>query len=120
MVALCTVLTVVVEAVNPALLAFAAIVTLAGTVSAESLLARFTVTPPLPAGVLSVTAQLSLPVPTTVGLLQDTELSVASIGVDAPAPLSAIVGLPEAESLVMVRLPATAPAAWGRNSTLTL
>jgi hypothetical protein len=68
-------------AVNPALVAFAATVTVAGTVTAALLLARLTLKPPLPAAALSVTVQLSLPDPVIDALLQESALNACnSIG----------------------------------------
>jgi hypothetical protein len=61
--------------VNPALVAFAATVTVAGTVTAALLLARLTLTPLYPAGKLRVTVQLSLPDPVMDALPQESALN---------------------------------------------
>jgi hypothetical protein len=61
--------------VNPALVAFAATVTVAGTVTAALLLARLTLTPLDPAGKLRVTVQLSLPDPVMDALPQESALN---------------------------------------------
>ena len=63
-------------AVKPALLAFAATVTLAGTFTAVLLLARLTTRPPLGAGPLSVTVKVSVAAPVTVALEQAMPFSV--------------------------------------------
>jgi hypothetical protein len=67
-------------AVNRTLVAFAGIVTLAGTLTTALLLARLTLTPPLGAAALSVTVQLSLPAPVIEALLQVSPLSVGAGG----------------------------------------
>jgi hypothetical protein len=78
MVAVCVALTAAAIAVNVALLRLAPISTDDGTVRAESLLARLTVSPPLSAGALSVTVQLSVPAPVIVAPVHDTALTVAA------------------------------------------
>lgn len=60
-VAVCVVLTEEMLAVKLALVAPAATVTVAGTPTAELLLARLTVRPPLAAAVFRMTVQLSVP-----------------------------------------------------------
>ena len=62
-VAVCAVVTDAAVAVNPALVAPDGTVTVAGKVTAELLLARLMVIPPLVAAALSVTVQLSVPPP---------------------------------------------------------
>ena len=62
-------------AVNPALVAFAATVTVAGTVTAALLLARLTVIPLYHAALVSVTVQVSLPAPVIDALLQESALN---------------------------------------------
>ena len=79
-VAVCAVVTVVAVAVKLALVAPAATVTVAGTVTAELLLARLTVNPPLGAAALSATVQLSVPAPVIVPLAQLNE-ERAAVGV---------------------------------------
>jgi hypothetical protein len=77
-VAVCVALTADTIAVKVALLRFAPIATDEGTVRAESLLARLTVAPPLSAGALSVTVQLSVPAPVIVALVHETALTAAA------------------------------------------
>jgi hypothetical protein len=62
-------------AVNPALAAFAATFTVAGTVTAALLLARLTLIPPYPAARVRVTVQLSLPNPVMDALPQESALN---------------------------------------------
>lgn len=62
-------------AVNPALVAFAGTVTVAGTETAALLLDRLTSSPLLDAGALSVTEQVSVPDPVIEALLQEIPLS---------------------------------------------
>jgi hypothetical protein len=74
-------------AVNPALDAFAGTTTMAGTATAALLLARLTLTPPLPAAVVSVTVQRSLPDPVIDELLQESALkAVANMPAFVVAP----------------------------------
>ena len=63
----------------------AATVTVAGTVTAELLLARLTVNPPLGAAALSPTVQVSVPAPVIVPLAQLSEDRVA-VGAATAAP----------------------------------
>ena len=69
-VAVCAVVTAEIVAVKPTLVAPAAIVTEAGTTTAVSSLDISTTWPPLPAAVLSVTVQLSVPAPVIDPLVQ--------------------------------------------------
>ena len=85
-------------AVNPALLALAGIVTVAGTVTAALLLVTDTLKPPLPAGPLSVTVQASLPAPVIDALLQDNALNPAATAV--PVPVSPITAVPLVDELL--------------------
>jgi hypothetical protein len=72
-----------------------------GTVTAELLLDRFTINPPLGAEAVSVTVQASVPDPVIAPLLQDSALNAA--GVAVPDPLRLItVELPVDELLAMV------------------
>jgi hypothetical protein len=92
----------------------AATVTVAGTVTAELLLATLTVNPPLAAAAFSVTVQLSVPAPVIEPLEQ---LSALNIG--TPLPLRAIVvDEPLEELLVRVNEPEAAPATVGSNCTV--
>jgi hypothetical protein len=125
-VALCDALTAVAVAVNEALLAFAATATEAGTVTAESLLDRLTVSPLLPTAALSVTEQLSVPAPVSVALVHVRALTVGSAGgggfvtTAIPVPLRGRVILPAAELLTSVSVPAAVPAAVGLNWTVSV
>jgi hypothetical protein len=69
-------------AMNPAMLAFAGTINMAGTVTAALLLARLTAWPPLPAGVISVTVQGSLPDPVMNALLQANALTATEEAAD--------------------------------------
>jgi hypothetical protein len=80
-------------AVNPALVAFAATITVAAKVTAALLLAGLTLKPPLPAAPLSVTVQLSLPDPVIDALLQESALNVACAAVPVPVRLTTAVAL---------------------------
>jgi hypothetical protein len=87
----CAVVTDDTLAVNPALVALAATVTVAGTVTAALLLARLTLKPPLPAAAVSVTVQLSLPAPVIDALLQERVLNVPCAAIPVPVRLIAAV-----------------------------
>ena len=85
-------------AAKPALLALAATTTVAGTVTAALLLAKPTLTPPLPAAELNVTVHVSFPAPMDA-LLQERALNAADAVVPVPAVpvlLVPVVLLPEA------------------------
>jgi len=88
-VAVCAVLTAVTVAENAALVAPAAIVTVAGTVAAELLLDRLATNPPLGAAPFRLTVQLSVPAPVIEELEQESELRVAM-----PVPLRLTVDVP--------------------------
>jgi hypothetical protein len=75
-----------------------ATVTVAGTVTAELLLARLTANPPLAAATFSVTVQLSVPAPVIDPLVQLSPLNTGT-----PVPLRLIkVEVPLKELLVSV------------------
>jgi len=78
-VAVCAELTADTVAVKLAVVAPAATVTEAGTVTAELLLARVTANPPLGAAALSVTVQLSVPAPDIDPLTQVSALKVVDV-----------------------------------------
>jgi hypothetical protein len=106
-------------AVNPALVAFAETVTVAGTVTAVLLLARLTLRPPLAAAEVSVTVQLSLPDPVIEALLQVSALNAAGTGV--PVPLRLITAVPLVQELLwIVSCPVAAPVAVGSNRTCSV
>jgi hypothetical protein len=117
----CAVATEDTVAVNPALVAFAGTVTALGTVTAELLLDRLTLRPPLAAAPFSVTVQASVPDPVMDALLQESALSAAG-GVSAvPVPLRLITAAPLVEELLMtVIAPVSVPAAAGLNCTFRL
>jgi len=103
-------------AVKAALVAFAATVTDAGTVTAALLLERLTVSPPLGAAVLSATVQASVPAPVMDALPQEMALSAAVVAaVPVPLRLTAAVGSVQLLLLVMVSCPETAPLTDGSN-----
>jgi hypothetical protein len=116
MMAVWAVLTEETVAVKAALVAPAATVTEAGTVTALLPLDRVTLTPPLGAAVLRVTVQASVPEPVMDVLLQLRVLSEAR-----PVPLRlTMVVLPAVALLVMVSVPEAAPAAVGSNCTCSV
>jgi len=115
-VAVCAVLTDETVAVNVALLAPAATVSVAGTVTALLLLARLTVNPPVAAAAFRVTVQLSVPAPVNDPLAQ---LNALSTGTPVPLRLTT-VEVPLEELLVRVSEPEAAPAVVGSNSTLSV
>jgi hypothetical protein len=87
--------------VKPALVAFAGIVTVAGIVTAELLLVRLTLSPPLAAPEFSVTVQASVPDPVMEPLMQERALNAA--GAAVPVPLRVItVEAPVEELLLML------------------
>jgi hypothetical protein len=97
----CAVATEATVAVNPKLVAFAGTVTVLGTVTAELLLDRLTLSPPLGAAAVSVTVHASVPDPVMVPLLQYSALSAAGAAVPVPLRLTTAVLLVD-ELLVMV------------------
>ncbi|MFZ0745989.1 MAG: hypothetical protein WAM85_16380 [Terracidiphilus sp.] len=110
-------------AVKLAVVAFAATVTVAGTVTAALLLARLTLTPPLPAAALNVTVQASVPDPVIEPLLHKTELSVGGAAeldfLPVPCSFTIAVGL-VTELLVIVTCPVDVPSVVGLKCTLKL
>jgi len=85
-------------AVKPALVALAGTTTVAGTVTDALLLVTDTLTPPLPAGPLSVTVQASVPAPVIDALVQDNALNPADTAV--PVPVSPITAVPLVDELL--------------------
>jgi hypothetical protein len=103
-------------AVNPALTAFAGTVTVLGTVTAEPLLDRLTVSPPLGAAAVSVTVHAFVPDPVMTALLQESALNAAESEPVVPVPLREITGIPVVEeSVANVSCPIAVPAAAGLN-----
>jgi hypothetical protein len=88
--------------VNPALVAFAGTVTVLGTVTAELLLDRLTLMPPLGAAAVSVTVHASVPDPVMVPLLQYSALSAAELVPVVPVPLRLITAVPLVEELLVM------------------
>jgi len=87
----------------------AATVTDAGTVTAALLLARVTARPPVAAAAFRVTVQASIAAPATELLVH-----VTAVGTGVPVPLRAIVSIGFEDAwVVTVRLPVTAPVAVG-------
>jgi hypothetical protein len=112
----CDVLTELTVAVNPALVCPAGILMEAGTVTAELLLERPTVKPPLAAAVFSVAVQLSVPAPVMEPLEQVNPVSTGT-----PVPLNVMeVVAPVDELLVRVSDPEAAPATVGSNCTVSV
>ncbi len=107
---------------NPTLGAFAGTVTVLGTVTAELLLDRFTVSPSLGAEAVRVTVQASVPDPNIMApLLQFSALNAAEPVPVVPVPLRVITGVPVVEDLVaIVSCPVAVPAAAGLNCKFKL
>jgi hypothetical protein len=105
-------------AVKPALVALAATVTVAGSVTNASLLERLTVRPSLGAAPLNVTVQASLPAPDMAPL---AHVKPVNVGMGAvPVPLSATTDVgPVEELLAIVTWPVADPAPVGSNCTVT-
>ena len=77
-------------AVNPALVAFAGMVTVAGTVTAALLLERLMLRPPLAAAEVRVIVHASVPDPVMELVLQESVLNAAGAAVPVPArPMTA-------------------------------
>jgi hypothetical protein len=87
----CAVATEDTVAVNPALVAFVGTVTVLGTVTAELLLDRFTISPSPGAAAVSVKVHASVPDPIMVPLLQYSALSAAGAAVPVPLRLTTAV-----------------------------
>lgn len=103
-------LTELAVAVKAALVAPAAIVTEAGTVTAVLLLDKVTVVA-LVAADVSVTVQASVPAPVSDELLQERALSVAGA---CPVPLRLMVAVPPLVALLLMAIdPVKAPAVVG-------
>jgi hypothetical protein len=86
----CALATCETVAVNPALVAFAGMVTVAGTVTAALLLERLMLRPPLAAAEVSVTVQASVPDPVMELVPQESVLNAAGVAVPVPArPMTA-------------------------------
>jgi hypothetical protein len=115
-VAACTVVTGKTLAVKVALLAPAGTVTDAGTVTALSLLARFTSRPPLAAVAFSVTVHVSLDAPVT-----DPFTQFSSVNTGTPMPLRDTVDEDPFDALLaIVSWPVADPDAAGSNWMVTV
>ena len=113
-VTLTPVLTAEIVAVKLAVVAPAATVTEAGTVTAALLLARPTTNPPLPAAPFSVTVQVSVPAPVI-----EPDVQLNAFSATTPLPLRLMtVDVPLEELLVKVNEPVAAPPAVGSNCTV--
>jgi hypothetical protein len=92
-----------------------------GTVTAELLLVRFTVSPSLGAAAVSVTVHASVPDPIMAALLQYSALNAAVPVPVVPVPLRVITGVAVVEELLAIdNCPAAGPAASGLNWTFKL
>jgi hypothetical protein len=110
------VLTAETVAVKLPVVAPAATVTLAGTVTAELLLARLTANPPLAAAAFRVTVQLSV-----LAVVIDPLVQLSALNTGKPVPLRLItVDVPLDELLVSVSEPVAAPANVGSNCTVSV
>jgi hypothetical protein len=96
-------------AVKIALVAFAGTVTDAGTITAESLLARLTAIPPAGAASVRLTVQASDPEPVIEALVHET---VPTVSVATPAAVMLTTMLPCDELLVIVSTPVN-ELTWG-------
>jgi len=110
----CVVVTDATVAVNPTTVAPAGTVTVAGTVTAELLLERLTVIPPLGAALLNVTLHASVPAPVIEEFVHDIAFKSGVVEVPVPLRLTTADGLVE-ELLVIVNWPVAAPAVVGSN-----
>jgi hypothetical protein len=87
-------------AVNPALVALAGTVIMAGTVTAALLLDRLMLNPPAGAAEVSITVQASVPDPVIVPLPQERALNAA--GGAVPVPARRIVAVEPFEELLLM------------------
>ncbi|MEA2539246.1 MAG: hypothetical protein QOH35_612 [Acidobacteriaceae bacterium] len=92
----CAIVTADTVAANPALVALAGTVTVAGTAMAALLLAKPTLKPLLPAAELRVTVHASLPAPVSDVLLQEIALNAGEAALIVPALAVLVVLLPDA------------------------
>ena len=96
---------------------------MAGTFTAELLLDRLTLSPPLGAAELSVTVQASVADPVIDPLVHERPLNAAAVEVAAatPVPLRLITAVPFVEELlVILNWPVADPVAVGSNCTVRL
>ena len=115
-VSVCVVVTEATVAVNPALVALAGTVTVAGTVTATLLLERPTVNPPSGAAAVRVTVQASVPDPV---IEEEPQVSPLNAATAVPVPVKGSVAVePLAELLEMESCPVAEPADVGSNCTV--
>ena len=108
-VAVCAVLTAATVAVKLALVAPATMTTEDGTVTAEEVLDRLTTWPPVGAGALRVTVQVSV-----AAFVSEALAQLRLLGIANPVPLKATVEVvPVEELLVKVNAPLAVPAVVG-------
>jgi hypothetical protein len=111
--------TAVAVAVKEAVVAFAATVTEAGTVTALLLLERETTSPPEPAAAFSVTVQASVVAPLSDAFVHETALSTP--GAASPVPLSDTTLVPPVPALLLTVIePLAAPVLVGSNCTVSV
>jgi hypothetical protein len=109
-------LTAATVALNPALVAPAATVTLAGSVTDALLLASVTARPPVGAAAVSDTVQASVPAAVIVAFAQVKPLSTPAAA--SQVPLRLIVAVPfTAAVLTIISEPVTAPVVVGSKFT---
>lgn len=102
--------------VNPTLVAPAGTIAEEGVETAELLLLRPTLRPPLGAAPLSVAVHAFVPLPVMDELAQERDERVGDVEIPA-ADSRMVVGLPDEELLLTVSFPLTDPAAVGLNWT---
>jgi|SRR6266568_2382467 len=117
--AVCAELTGETFAENPTLAALAGTVTDVGTVTAEALLYKLTLIPPLGAVALSVTLQASVPDPAIDELLHVIAFKAGAVVVPVPLRPTTVVA-PVEESLATVSWPVAVPAVFGLNCKSTV
>lgn len=102
-------------------MAAAATFTEAGTLTAALLLERATDTPPVGAGLASVTVQLSVPAPVMDEFVQANPFKAGAEDAATPVPLSAtVIEGSDSELFATVSWPVALPVAVGANCTLRL
>jgi hypothetical protein len=112
----CALLTEETVAEKLVVVAPAATVTEAGTVTEVLLLLRLTVKPPVGAAVFSETVQASEPAPVMEAFVQ-----VSPVSTETPVPLRLMAAVPlVVELLAMVKVPLAAPATVGANCTVSV
>lgn len=109
-------LTAEADAVKAALVAFAATVTVAGTVTAELLLDKVTAVPPLGAAALNIKEQASFPAPVNEFCVHESAASVGATVIPVPLKLTTAV-LPVDELLAIDNCADADPVVVGSNCT---